>query len=52
MPNLAKASNRHEISNRQTLLQITMCDFGIITPQDSFEITDKNKIRSARLQQL
>ena len=51
MPNLAKASNRHVISNRQKLLQLTLCDFGVITPRDSFEIIDKNKIRSVRLQQ-
>ena len=50
MPHLVKASDRHDISNPQKLLQLTLCDFGIIIPQDSSEIIDKNKIRSARLQ--
>ena len=52
MPHLAKACDRHGISDRAaaTIATATLCDVGIVTPQNYSKVIDSSKIRRARSQ--
>jgi hypothetical protein len=50
LPTLARACDRHGVSDRAAaaLASAVLQDFGLISPEDSKNVVDKNKIRRAR----